>query len=228
MVKNIMIADDEEKIRKLIAMYFRDGNFNIIEAEDGEEAVKLFKMYKIDIIILDIMIPKIDGFKVCEYIRKTSDVPIIMLTAKTQEDDKLKGFDSGTDEYVTKPFSPKVLAARVKSLLNRIDGKMGNEDIYEDGGLCINFTTGKVYADKRDILLTHKEFDLLTYMVKNRGMILSKESIINAVWGYDYYGDPRTVDTHIRRLRDKLMDKGKFIVTVRGRGYSFEVKNGNS
>lgn len=227
--KNLLLVEDEPGIRKLILMYLRNEKFNVLEAEDGEEALRLFKAYKIDFVILDIMLPRLDGLKVCEYIRNTSDVPIIMLTAKTQEEDKLRGFEYGTDEYVTKPFSPKVLVARIKSLLNRVEGKVskGNSTFLVHG-LSVNYITGKVAVDNVDVVLTHKEFDLLVYLIQNRGIILSKDSILNSVWGYDYYGDPRTVDTHIKRLREKLGARSTYIVTARGRGYSFEVQNENS
>lgn len=229
MNKNILLVEDEPGIRKLILMYLRDEKFNVLEAEDGEEALRLFKAYKIDFVILDIMLPQLDGLRVCEYIRKTSDVPIVMLTAKTQEEDKLRGFEYGTDEYVTKPFSPKVLVARIKALLNRVEGKVSKgNSIFSVDGLTVNYITGKVAVDNTDVALTHKEFDLLVYLIQNRGVILSKDSILNSVWGYDYYGDPRTVDTHIKRLREKLNARSTYIVTVRGRGYSFEVKNENS
>lgn len=229
MNKNILLVEDESGIRNLIKMYLRDEDFNVLEAEDGEEALKLFRAYKIDFVILDIMLPQLDGLKVCEYIRTSSDVPIIMLTAKTQEEDKLRGFEYGTDEYVTKPFSPKVLVARIKALLNRVEGKVSRgNSIFAVDGLTVNYITGKITVDNMDVALTHKEFALLVFLIQNRGIILSKDSILNSVWGYDYYGDPRTVDTHIRRLREKLKARNTYIVTARGRGYSFEVRNENS
>jgi len=229
MNKNILIVEDEPGIRKLIIMYLRDENFNVLEAEDGDEALKLFRAYKIDCVILDIMLPLLDGLRVCEYIRNSSDVPIIMLTAKTQEEDKLRGFEYGTDEYVTKPFSPKVLVARIKALLNRVEGKVSKgNSIFSAEGLTVNYITGMTTVDNMDVALTRKEFDLLVFLIQNRGIILSKDSILNGVWGYDYYGDPRTVDTHIKRLREKLNARSAYIVTARGRGYSFEVRNENS
>lgn len=228
MKKNLLLVEDEPGIRKLIQMYLRDENFSILEAEDGEEAIRLFRAYKIDFVILDIMLPQVDGLRVCEYIRDTSDVPIIMLTAKTQEEDKLRGFAYGTDEYVTKPFSPKILVARMKALLKRVEGKVSKgTSIFAVEGLTLNYATGKLSIDGQDVALTHKEFDLLVYFVQNRGVILSKDSILNSVWGYDYYGDPRTVDTHIKRLREKLGQRSTYIVTIRGRGYSFEVQHDN-
>ncbi len=229
MNKNILLVEDEPGIRKLILMYLRNENFNVLEAEDGEEALKLFRAYKIDCVILDIMLPLLDGLQVCEYIRNSSDVPVIMLTAKTQEEDKLRGFEYGTDEYVTKPFSPKVLVARIKALLNRVEGKVSKgNSIFSAEGLTVNYITGKITVDNIDVALTHKEFDLLVFLIQNKGIILSKDSILNGVWGYDYYGDPRTVDTHIKRLREKLKARSTYIVTARGRGYSFEAPNENS
>lgn len=227
--KNLLLVEDEPGIRKLIQMYLRDENFNVLEAGDGEEALRLFNAYPIDFVILDIMLPELDGLRVCEYIRNSSDVPIIMLTAKSQEEDKLRGFEYGTDEYVTKPFSPKVLVARIKALLNRVEGKVSKgNSIFAVEGLALDYITGKLTVDDREVALTHKEFDLLVYLVQNRGIILSKDSILNGVWGYDYYGDPRTVDTHIKRLREKLGKRSAYIVTARGRGYSFEVRHENS
>ncbi|KAJ50550.1 DNA-binding response OmpR family regulator [Clostridium tetanomorphum] len=224
MNKNLLIVEDESNIRRLIAMYFKKEGFNIFEAKDGEEALDVFKVYKIDLVILDIMLPGLNGLKVCEYIRTNSDVPIIMLTAKTQEDDKILGFEHGTDEYVTKPFSPKVLVARAKSLLKRVDGTISkSSNILSEDGLAIDLNSGKVTVNNVEVMLTLKEYDLLTYFMQNKGMVLSKEAILNRVWGYDYYGDPRTVDTHIKRLRDKLEDRSNYITTIRGRGYKFEV-----
>lgn len=205
-------------------MYFRNEPFNIFEAEDGLQAIKIFNSNKIDIIILDIMIPEIDGLNVLKHIRSISYVPIIMLTAKTQEEDKLRGFEYGADEYVTKPFSPKVLVARVNSLVTRVYGKDKNS-IYSKNDIAVDFDAGKVIVNNKEILLTRKEFDLLCYLIKNKGIILSKDSILNSVWGYDYYGDPRTVDTHIKRLRKKLLSKSTAIKTIRGRGYIFEDEN---
>lgn len=224
MYRNLLIVEDDIGIRKLLNMYFRKENFNIYEAEDGEEALKLFKSHKIDVVILDIMLPYIDGFKVCQYIRKTSNIPIIMLTARTDEEDILLGFDRGTDEYVTKPFSPRVLVAKVMAVLKRTERAQDKDhDIYSIEGFAVNFTSGNVCIDDEEVTLTNKEYELLKCLIQNRGAILSKELILDKVWGYDYFGDPRTVDTHIRRLREKLGIKSDLIVTVRGRGYKFEV-----
>lgn len=226
MYRNLLVVEDDAGIRRLIAMYFKKEKFNIFEAEDGEEALMLFKTYKMDLVILDIMIPYIDGFKVCQHIRAISGVPIIMLTARTDESDMLQGFDEGTDEYVTKPFSPKVLVARARSLLNRTDAAASSvECIFSVNGFILDFQSGKVMVNDREIVLTHKEYDLLAFLVRNKGAILPKETILDKVWGYDYYGDPRTVDTHIRRLREKLADKSSLISTIRGRGYKFDSAN---
>jgi DNA-binding response OmpR family regulator len=226
MFKNLLIVEDDKGIRNLISMYFRKENFNIYEAEDGEEALEIFKTEQLDLIILDIMIPYIDGFQVCQHIRKASNVPIIMLTAKAQESDILQGFDDGTDEYVTKPFSPKVLVAKAKAILARTSSvnRYIESHIFSIDGLTLNFNSGSVLVDDSEITLTHKEYELLKLMIQNKGIILSKEIILDKVWGYDYFGDPRTVDTHIRRLREKLGDQSHFISTARGRGYKFDAK----
>lgn len=224
MNKNVLIVEDEANIRRLVSMYFKKENFNIFEAKNGKEAIDMFNLYTIDLVILDIMLPDLNGLKVCEYIRINSDVPIIMLTAKTQDEDKIQGFEYGTDEYVTKPFSPKVLVARAKVLLKRVDGTISkSSSILSEDGLCIDLNSGKVTINNIEVMLTRKEYDLLVYFMQNKDMVLSKEAILDRVWGYDYYGDPRTVDTHIRRLRDKLKDKSSHITTIRGRGYKFEV-----
>jgi DNA-binding response OmpR family regulator len=226
MFKNLLIVEDDKGIRNLISMYFRKEAFNIYEAEDGEEALEIFKTEQFDLIILDIMIPYIDGFQVCQHIRKNSNVPIIMLTAKSHESDILQGFDDGTDEYVTKPFSPKVLVAKAKAILGRVSSTNDNvnSNIFFIDGLTVNFHSGIILVDDLEITLTHKEYELLKLLIQNNGIILSKEIILDKIWGYDYFGDPRTVDTHIRRLREKLGNQSHFILTVRGRGYKFDAK----
>lgn len=224
MNKTIMIVEDEQRMRHLLCDYFKKEGFLIVEAADGREAVEKFTK-SIDIIILDIMIPVMDGWEVCRTIRSISDVPIVMLTAKSQEDDKLLGYELGADDYVTKPFSPKVLVAKVKALLKRAEGLLSeNQGVIEAGGIVINDIGHEVTIDGEAILLAPKEYDLLLYLMKNRGIALSREKILDNVWGYDYYGDIRTVDTHIKRIREKIKDKGDFISTVRGSGYKFEVK----
>lgn len=222
MYRNLLLIEDEKGIRNLVSMYFKKEGFNIYEAEDGEEALQMFKLYSIDLVILDIMIPFIDGFKVCKYIRDTSDVPIIILTAKNQEQDILQGFELGADEYVTKPFSPKVLVAKAKAVLKRVENTNRKNDTLSFGMLTIDFSSGRVTLDGVEINLTKTEYELLQYLIQNKGVILQKENILNKVWGYEYFGDPRTVDTHIRRLREKLGKESRFIVTVRGRGYKFD------
>ncbi|KYH30626.1 transcriptional regulatory protein SrrA [Clostridium tepidiprofundi DSM 19306] len=225
MQKNILIAEDDARMRKLLHDYLKKENFNIIEAENGKIALKKFKEMKIDLIILDVMMPELDGYSVSKAIREISDVPIIMLTAKSEEYDKISGFESGVDEYVTKPFSPKVLVARVKNLLQRVEGTLGKkEGIEYIDGLTINFLSHEVLINDEVVKLSPKEFDLLAYLVVNKGIALSRNTLLDNVWGYDYFGDLRTVDTHIKRLREKLKDKSYLITTVRGSGYKFEVK----
>jgi DNA-binding response OmpR family regulator len=224
MFGNILIVEDEKGIRNLVSMYFNKEGFNIYEAEDGEEALDMFKLYDIDLVILDIMIPFINGFEVCRYIRDTSNVPIIILTAKTLEQDILLGFELGADEYVTKPFSPKVLVAKAKAVLKRTENQHDKNDIFSFGGLSVDFSSGTVIINGNEINLTKKEYELLRYLIYNRGAILPKETILDKVWGYEYFGDPRTVDTHIRRLREKLGEQSRFIITVRGRGYRFGIE----
>ncbi len=224
MEKTILIVEDEDRLRKLICDYLKIENFKVIEAVNGSEALLLFSHKKIDLIILDVMMPNLDGFTVCKTIRKSSDVPIIFLTAKSEEEDKLTGFELGADEYVTKPFSPKVLVARSKALLKRIEGTIGKSDnMFDDQGLKVNLLSRQVYVNNKEISLSPTEYDLLAYLIKNKDIVLSRDSLLDNVWGYDYDGDLRTVDTHIKRLREKLNDKAKFICTVRGAGYRFEV-----
>lgn len=223
MKKNILIIEDETRIRFLLRDYFLKENFNIIEASDGDEGLNCFISNKIDIVILDIMMPKVDGITVLEMIRKVSTVPVILLTAKGQEEDKLFGYEMGADDYITKPFSPKILIAKVKALLKRT-----SEEIYsatkDYDGLKINKLSHEVKLDNTTLNLSPKEFELLVYLADNEGIALSRDTILDNVWGLDYYGDLRTVDTNIKRLREKLCDKASYIVTVRGSGYRFEGK----
>jgi DNA-binding response OmpR family regulator len=224
MEKIILVVEDESRMRKLICDYLKIENFKVIEATNGSEALFEFTNKKIDLIILDVMMPNLDGFAVCKTIRKNSDVPIIFLTAKGEEEDKLTGFELGADEYVTKPFSPKVLVARSKALLKRVEGTIGKSDnIFDAQGLKVNLLSRQVYVDNKEIGLSHTEYDLLAYLIKNKGIVLSRNALLDNVWGYSYDGDLRTVDTHIKRLREKLNDKSKLICTVRGTGYRFEV-----
>lgn len=225
MKKNLLIVEDDVEIRKMLSIYFTDEEFNILEAETGKDAVLIFKNEKIDLVFLDIMLPEVDGLRVCEVLRESSDVPVIMLTAKSQEEDKLRGFEYGADEYVTKPFSLKVLAARANALMKRVDGTVSkNTNVVEYAGLKVNLASSEVFINNTPILLTRKENDLLFLLIQNIGIILSKEQILDKVWGFEYDGDPRTVDTHIKRLREKLMNQKDLIQNVRGRGYCFVVK----
>ncbi|MGE7880476.1 response regulator transcription factor [Bacillus sp. NPDC094077] len=224
MNKTVLLVEDERRLREIVSDYFRNEGFEVIEAEDGKKALELFAEHTIDLIMLDIMLPEIDGWSVCRRIRKESAVPIIMLTARSDEDDTLLGFELGADEYVTKPFSPKVLVARAKTLLKRADGAVGvaEENAMSLAGIEVNRLSRTVLVDGEEIVLTHKEFELLVYLMENKGIVLSRQHLLDQLWGYDYYGDDRTVDTHIKKLRNKLGDKAKHIGTVIRVGYKFE------
>ena len=224
MNKTVLLVEDERRLREIVSDYFRNEGFEVIEAEDGKKALELFAEHEIDLIMLDIMLPEIDGWSVCRRIRKESAVPIIMLTARSDEDDTLLGFELGADEYVTKPFSPKVLVARAKTLLKRADGAVGvaEENAMSLAGIEVNRLSRTVLVDGEEIILTHKEFELLVYLMENKGIVLSRQHLLDQLWGYDYHGDDRTVDTHIKKLRNKLGDKAKHIGTVIRVGYKFE------
>ena len=218
----ILVVDDEARMRKLVKDFLVRSGYSVVEAADGEEAVNVFYEQKdIALIILDVMMPKMNGYEVCEEIRRESRVPIIMLTAKSDERDELKGFDLGIDEYVTKPFSPKILVARVEAILRR-SGAGKTEDIMDLGGIRVDKSAHEVTIDGKSLELSFKEFELLTYFMENNGIALSREKILNNVWNYDYYGDARTIDTHVKKLRSKLGDKGELIKTIWGMGYKFE------
>ena len=218
----ILVVDDEGRMRKLVRDFLVRDGYTVVEAADGEEALGIFYNQKdIALIILDVMMPKMDGYEVCEEIRRVSKVPIIMLTAKSDEREELKGFDLGIDEYVTKPFSPKLLVARVEAILRR-SGADKAEDILELGGIRVDKSAHEVTIDGKSIELSFKEFELLTYFMENNGIALSREKILNNVWNYDYYGDARTIDTHVKKLRSKLGEKGDLIRTIWGMGYKFE------
>ena len=218
----ILVVDDESRMRKLVRDFLVKQNFDVLEAGDGEEAVDIFFREKdIALIILDVMMPKMDGWQVCREIRAYSKVPIIMLTAKSDERDELQGFDLGVDEYITKPFSPKILVARVEAILRR-SNLLTNEDIISAGGIELNKSAHQVKIDGKDIELSFKEFELLAYFMENQGIALSREKILNNVWNYDYFGDARTIDTHVKKLRIKLGEKGELIKTIWGMGYKFE------
>ena len=218
----ILVVDDESRMRKLVRDFLVKQNFDVLEAGDGEEAVDIFFREKdIALIILDVMMPKMDGWQVCREIRAYSKVPIIMLTAKSDERDELQGFDLGVDEYITKPFSPKILVARVEAILRR-SNLLTNEDIISVGVIELNKSAHQVRIDGKDIELSFKEFELLAYFMENQGIALSREKILNNVWNYDYFGDARTIDTHVKKLRSKLGEKGELIKTIWGMGYKFE------
>lgn len=226
MRKNILIVDDELSIRKLLGVYLSKENYNVDYAVNGVDALNKLKLNKFDLIILDIMMPVMDGFEALKLIRKEYDIPIIMLSAKEEEEDKLLAFGFGVDNYETKPFSPKVLVAKVNALMKRIYGNNDDkEDIYEFNGLKINHKSHIVTVDGKEVLLTPTEFSLLIYFVKNKDIVLTREQILDGVWGYDFDGDFRVVDTSVKRLREKIKDKSKYIQTVRGFGYKFEVRD---
>ena len=219
----ILVADDESRMRKLVKDFLVKSNFDVLEAEDGSQALDLFYETKdIALIILDVMMPKMDGFEVCREIRQTSKVPIIMLTAKGDERDELQGFQLGVDEYITKPFSPKILVARVDAVLRRTK-QLEESQYLEAGGIVLDQTAHSVTIDGKPVDLSFKEFELLTYFMENKGIALSREKILNHVCNYDYFGDARTIDSHVKKLRSKLEDKGDLIKTIWGVGYKFEV-----
>lgn len=219
----ILVVDDESRMRKLVKDFLIKSNYDVIEAEDGAQAVDIFfEQNDIALIILDVMMPRMDGWQVCKEIRAYSKVPIIMLTAKSDERDELLGFELGVDEYISKPFSPKILVARVEAILRRT-GQSSADDVIEAGGIMINKAAHSVSVDGQPVELSYKEFELLTYFMENKGIALSREKILNSVWNYDYFGDARTIDTHVKKLRSKLGGKGDLIKTIWGMGYKFEV-----
>ncbi|MBQ8856992.1 MAG: response regulator transcription factor [Lachnospiraceae bacterium] len=220
----ILVVDDESRMRKLIKDFLVKNGYEVLEAEDGEKAVDMFLCVKdIALIILDVMMPKMDGWEACREIRKNSKVPIIMLTAKSSESDELKGCDLGVDEYISKPFSPKILVARVEAVLRRSNAAVA-EEVIRAGDIVIDKSAHQVTIDGKAIELSYKEFELLTYFAENQGIALSREKILNNVWNYDYFGDARTIDTHVKKLRSKLGEKGgEYIKTIWGMGYKFEV-----
>ncbi|MDR1831270.1 MAG: response regulator transcription factor [Fusobacteriaceae bacterium] len=221
-MKKILVIDDEWKIRKLIKDYLTREEYSVDEGEDGEKGLELFFKKKYDLVILDIMMPKIDGWSVCRKIREESQAPIIMLSARSDESDQLFGFELQTDDYIVKPFNPKLLVAKVKALLRR-DGKTDNNVNLDVGDIKLDSSKREVRLRDKILELTPKEYDLLYFFIENNGIALSREKILNSVWGWDYYGDLRTVDTHIKRLRRKIGEE--YVQTVRGFGYKFEVKS---
>ena len=217
----ILVVDDESRMRKLVHDFLAKQGFAVLEAENGEEAVDIFfSDKKIDLIILDVMMPKMDGWQVCREIRQYSQVPIIMLTAKSDERDELLGFELGVDEYISKPFSPKILVARVEAILRRANATQ--EEAMEIGGILLDKQAHMVKIDGKPVELSVKEFELLEYFLTNKGVALSREKILNNVWNYDYFGDARTIDTHVKKLRSKMGEKGDYIKTIWGMGYKFE------
>ena len=218
----ILVVDDEARMRKLVKDFLANKGFYVEEAGDGEEAVdKFFAQKDIALVLLDVMMPKMDGWEVLKTIRKYSQVPVFMLTARSEERDELQGFSLGVDEYISKPFSPKILVARVEAILRRSNASGG--DALSVGGILIDKVAHQVTIDGKEVELSFKEFELLSYFVENQGIALSREKILNNVWNYDYFGDARTIDTHVKKLRSKMGDKGDYIKTIWGMGYKFEV-----
>lgn len=221
----ILVVDDESRMRKLVRDFLVKNNYDVLEAANGEEAVDVFfKEKDIALIILDVMMPRMDGWQVCREIRAYSKVPIIMLTAKSDEQDELQGFELGVDEYISKPFSPKILVARVEAILRRTN-QLASEDILRVGNIEMNKSAHQVLIDGKDVELSYKEFELLAYFMENQGIALSREKILNNVWNYDYFGDARTIDTHVKKLRSKLGESGEMIKTIWGMGYKLEVND---
>lgn len=224
-MSKILIVDDEPKIREIIKKYAMFEGYEVTEAGNGMEAIQICRITDFDLIILDIMMPELDGFSACREIRKTKQTPVIMLSARGEEYDRIHGFELGIDDYVVKPFSPKELMLRVEAIIRRTKGGNGaGNDIETFEGLSVDFTGRLVYTDGQRIEMSPKEYDLFFFMVKNKGRALTRESIITNVWGYDYYGDDRTLDTHIKLMRKSLGDYARFVVTLRGVGYRFEAK----
>lgn len=218
----ILVVDDESRMRKLVRDFLVKKDFEVLEAADGEEALDVFYGEKdIALVILDVMMPKLNGWEVCREIRENSKVPIIMLTAKGAESDELLGFELGVDEYISKPFSPKILVARVEAILRRAN-KYNPEETISFEGILVDKAAHQVTVDGKPIELSYKEFELLTYFVENAGIALSREKILNNVWNYDYFGDARTIDTHVKKLRSKMGEKGEYIKTIWGMGYKLE------
>ena len=219
----VLVVDDESRMRKLVRDFLVKSNFDVLQAGDGEEALDIFYKDKaIALLILDVMMPRMDGWQVCREVRQSSKVPIIMLTARSEERDELQGFALGVDEYISKPFSPKILVARVNAILRRANVLGGGDEI-DAGGIVIDKAAHQVKIDGKEIELSFKEFELLSYFVENQGIALSREKILNNVWDYDYFGDARTIDTHVKKLRSMMGEKGEYIHTIWGMGYKFEV-----
>lgn len=223
MKNRVLIVEDEQRIREIVKDYFEDADYEVTETGDGLEAIDLVDEQDFDLILLDIMLPKIDGFSICRRIRKTKSVPIIIITARSEEDDRLTGYELGADDYVTKPFSPKVLLAKANALIRRVSGTICNEEgIISMAGITVNQASHTVHIDGESVGLTPKEYDLLLYLMNNKGKVMSRDTLLSKVWGYDYFGDLRTVDTHIKKLRSKMGDKAAHIKTIIKAGYKFE------
>ena len=221
--KRILVVDDEARMRKLVKDFLTKNNMDVVEAADGEEAITIFFQEKnFDLVILDVMMPKMDGWEVLKTIREYSQVPVIMLTAKGEEQDEMQGFAAGADDYVTKPFSPKLLVARIEAILRR--NSSPTTEVLRAGKIELDKSAHSVRVDGKEIELSYKEFELLTYFIENQGIALSREKILNHVWNYDYFGDARTIDTHVKKLRSKLGDCQNYIHTIWGMGYKFEVE----
>lgn len=225
-MKRILVADDEEKIREVIKEYAQFEEYEVAEAENGMEAVEMCRMNDFDAVVLDVMMPKLDGFSACKEIKKLKDIPVLMLSARGEEYDKLFGFEIGIDDYVVKPFSPKELMARLNVIISRNNKVEEKKDLLEYGGLVIDIPARNVFVDGERVDLTPKEYDLLFYFAKNKNIALSREKLLCDVWGYDFYGDDRTVDTHIKMLRSRLGKYRDYIVTLRSLGYKFEPQEG--
>ena len=221
----ILVVDDESRMRKLVRDFLVKNGYDVLEAGDGEEALDIFyKQKDIALIVLDVMMPKLDGRQVCREIRESSKVPIIMLTARCDEQDELQGFELGVDEYIAKPFSPKILIARIGAILRRTN-RADSEESLSCGGILLDKSAHQVLIDGESVELSYKEFELLAYFMENKGIALSREKILNHVWNYDYFGDARTIDTHVKKLRSKMGDKGEMIKTIWGMGYKLEVNS---
>ena len=221
----ILVVDDESRMRKLIKDFLEREGYAILEAGDGIQALDIFYENKdVSLIVLDVMMPRLDGWEVCKEVRRSSTVPMVMLTARSEERDELKGFELGVDEYISKPFSPKILVARVNALLKRVKG-VGADSVMDVGGITVDKAAHIVKVDGEQIELSVKEFELLVYFLENQKMALTREKILNHVWDYDYFGDARTIDTHVKKLRSKLGEKGNYIKTIWGMGYKFEVES---
>ena len=222
MARKVLVVDDEKLIVKGIRFSLEQDGFEVACAYDGEEALQMAKETEYDMVLLDVMLPKLNGFEVCQAIREFSEMPIIMLTARSEERDELQGFELGVDEYISKPFSPKILVARVEAILRRTGKSAQENEVLDVGGIHLDKAAHMVEIDGRSVDLSYKEFELLTYFMENRGIALSREKILNNVWNYDYFGDARTIDTHVKKLRSKLGDKGELIKTIWGMGYKLD------